>query len=286
MRWLIPFSDIHSGHKLGLLNPATVLEEEDQQGDVRAWTPKLGAYQEYLWALFMRNAEAAATTIGEDRAVVICNGDVTQGMRYQDLWVSTRLSDQIEIAVWNLQALLEAVPQVDVLRICVGTPSHEFGMGSAPRLVAKQLAVMFPKVDIKVVSHGLLDIDGVTVDYAHHGPGASRRHWLEGNEARFYLRDIMQREIKAGRPVPRLVVRSHVHTYVRETLRDEDRGKRVISDLLVTPAWCGMGDFAVQVTRSNYIVRHGLVLLGLEQGALRTEISMIETNDVRTKEIV
>ena len=285
MRWILLFSDIHSGHRLGLLNPETTLEEQDAEGRIVTYHPQLSAYQQHLWGLFTQNLEQVRGIVGEDEIVAISNGDITQGVRYPDLWVSTRMSDQVDIALWTMRALLK-LAQIKVLRLCVGTASHEFGEGSAPRLVINALKPEFPSVDIKVVQHGLLWVDGVSIDYAHHGPGASQRHWLQGNTARFYLRDLMQREIKAGRPVPRIVVRSHVHTHVRETLRDEDRGELVISDLFITPSWCGMGDYAVQVTRSNYLVTHGMVLLGVEEGELRVEHSLVATTDVRTEEVV
>ena len=44
-------SDKHGGHKLGLLNPRTILEDEDSKGNLIQWTPDLQSFQQYLWGL-------------------------------------------------------------------------------------------------------------------------------------------------------------------------------------------------------------------------------------------
>jgi len=81
------------------------------------------------------------------------------------------------------------------------------------------ITIIFKNKDIKMCQHGLLDIDGVTIDYAHHGPFPGSRSWLKGNIARYYLRDLMMREIMNGNSPPKLVVRAHYHTPVEEYLK-------------------------------------------------------------------
>lgn len=48
---LLVFSDTHGNHKLGLLNPKTVLYDETEEGELIPYTPRLTASQQYLWKL-------------------------------------------------------------------------------------------------------------------------------------------------------------------------------------------------------------------------------------------
>ena len=83
---------------------------------------------------------------------VIHNGDLTQGSKYQDELVSTRLSDQIIMATDCLRAIA-AIKNVKALRIVSGTPSHDFGEASAAELVADRLANEFKDKSILSTDH-------------------------------------------------------------------------------------------------------------------------------------
>lgn len=281
--YVLVLSDWHCGHRLGLMPPDVVLYHEDEQGNPAAFTPKQTRYQEYLWELLERTLTQVSEIVGKRRLLLIVNGDITQGQKYPNLWVSTRVSDQIEIAQATASYLVKRLPQIKTVRLAFGTPSHEFGEASSPRLLWRYLESTFPKLDVKAVSHGLATIGGVGFDYAHHGPGASQRVWLNGNQARFYLRDILMTDLLAGRVPPRVVVRSHVHTYIRETLEVSSAGGYVTGDIFVTPSWCGMGDHAIQVTRSVSGITHGAVLFEAHRGSFR-HYPLIESQDVRHRE--
>ena len=51
-RLLVVLSDLHCGHRLGLLAPGTELLEIDEKGRATAWVPSLGPVQQYLWELY------------------------------------------------------------------------------------------------------------------------------------------------------------------------------------------------------------------------------------------
>jgi len=281
--YVLVLSDWHCGHRLGLMPPDVVLFHEDEQGNPAPWTPQQTKYQEYLWDLLERTLTQVSEKVGKRRLTLIVNGDVTQGQKYPNLWVSTRMSDQIEIAQATTEYILKRLPQIKTVRLAFGTASHEFGEASSPRLLWKYLVAKYPKLDVKAVSHGLATIGGVGFDYAHHGPGASRRIWLNGNEARYYLRDILLGDLLAGRIPPRVVIRSHVHTYLHETLEVPGDKGYITGEIFVTPSWCGMGDHAVQVTRSVAGVTHGAVLFEICNGMFQHH-QLIESRDVRHRE--
>ena len=60
------FSDTHGGHKLGLMNPAVELFDEDEAGEFAPWTPEPTAMQRYLWALYTDCIRRVTEIAGED----------------------------------------------------------------------------------------------------------------------------------------------------------------------------------------------------------------------------
>lgn len=252
-------NDLHSGHKLGLLSPKTILYEENEAGEMKPYTPALTESQVYLWELYTGHVKEAIRYADGCPLFLLVNGDITQGIKHPGHWVSTRLADQILIAVANLEPWFEYA-NLSHVRISIGTAAHNFGIGSAEMLVGQILAERYPAVDVRVANHGLMTIKdeqgAVVFDYAHHGPGKGIRNWLYGNTARYYLRDLMQRDILAGRVPPRVVERAHAHVKLHEILETGD----YISDLFVVPSYCMMDDYAVQVTKSVEGLTHGMLV--------------------------
>ncbi len=277
-------SDTHGGHKLGLLNPETVLYEENEVGDLIPYTPALTATQEYLWKAYTDDMAEVYVWANGDPLVLIHNGDATQGLRYIDHLVSTRLADQIEIGVMNLRPWFEHAG-VTVARMTKGTGSHVLGEGSSEILIGQQLAALYPDVDVQVVYHGLLDVDGVELDYAHHGPYPGSRAWLKGNVARYDLRSLMLNELSAGKVPARVMLRSHYHEWIPpETLGMEFLGETYWSTLVLTPSYCGLGAHGHQATRSTARQTHGMVAIEVLDGRLGEIRPFKRTLDLRTKE--
>lgn len=223
-RILVALSDIHCGNQLGLLNPETVLEREDAEGKLEQWSPALTRTQEYLWALYQSHIRQVVELAAGDDVVVLVNGDITQGMKYLTLLVSTVPLDQLIIARDCLKPWL-AYSNVQVMRLVRGTASHVYGEGSSERVMARWLQDIFPLRDIRSLYHGLVDVGGVVVDYAHHGPGPGIRDWTQGNQLRYYLKSLVATEVKRGREPARLVIRGHYHRFWPETIHEEIRGQ-------------------------------------------------------------
>lgn len=274
----VTLNDIHSGSKLGLLNPLTVLYEEDEKGDMKPYYPALTASQEYLWELYTGHVEEATRFADGCEVLLNVNGDITQGVKHPGHWVSNRLSDQMTIAAYNLEPWF-SYPNLKHVRISIGTNAHNFGIGSAEMIVGQILAARHPEVDVKIANHYLIGYEGVTFDVAHHGPGKGIRNWLYGNVARFYLRDLMDRDIKAGRRPPDVVERAHVHTKIHEYLENGD----YVSELFTVPSYCMMDDFGVQVTKSLEGLTHGLLMHEVDSGKHDHEW-LTKTLDIRLRE--
>lgn len=207
-RVLVFFSDSHGGHKLGLMNPDVVLYEEDEEGNYSPWTPSPTAVQRYLWHDLYLPAIAEITKFaGEDRVYLFHVGDLTQGKAYTDQLVSTRLADQILIAVANMQPWFSAGMNLTTFRLAQGTGSHIFREGSSTILVADRLRAEHKQVDIRSVRQGAATVGRMRVDYAHHGPSAGIREWTEGNQLRYYAKSKVIGDVMRNKKPPRLIVR-------------------------------------------------------------------------------
>jgi hypothetical protein len=274
-------SDTHGGHKLGLLKPGITLYEEDETGNLSPYTPTLTATQEYLWDCYREDIERVIALADGDRIVVFHCGDLTQGDKYKQQLVSTRMADQVIIAVENLGEWT-AIPNVDTIRLAVGTGSHIFSESSSPVLVSEILRGRWDG-DLRVVKHGLPTLDGIEIDYAHHGPSIGIRIWTEGNQLRYYLKSLMLRALTGGRPPPRWVFRGHFHEYWRETVNLRSGDAWYHSDIVLLPSYCGMGEYGRQATRSKYQLSNGLVALEIEDGHNRLH-PFERTVDLRTRE--
>ena len=187
-----------------------------------------------------------------DLVDVIHLGDIIQGLRFIDGLNQSRFADQIAIASAN-GAPWWIWPNINSVTVVSGTGVHEGGEGSAGELVA----TLWQAAGIQ---HGLLDIDGVLIDVAHHGPAAGIREWTRGNIARLYLLDRMMTDD----PPARVYLRAHRHEPVWAT---QHRGD-VTADLLVTPAYQLPSAYVRQVAQSPSAAVCGLIALEVTDGQL------------------
>jgi hypothetical protein len=208
-------------------------------------------------------------------------GDLTQGDTYPHQLVSTRMADQILIAAANMREWVQH-DNVDALRLVAGTGSHIFREGSSTVLVSEML--QSDEVDVGVIGHGLADVRGIKIDYAHHGPSIGIRRWTEGNQLRYYLKSLMLEEITHGDLPPRLVFRAHFHELWRETVRLRLGNEWLVADIILLPSYCGMGEYGRQATRSKNVISNGLVAVEIEDGDLVQIHNFERQVDLRTEE--
>lgn len=279
---LVVLSDPHGGHRHGLMSPDTILEETDQDGNKFDYHPPLAPIQKYLWEQYMGWIGEVKKIAGTDPLYVAINGDITCGNKYPQLMVSTREADQFIIAMANFIPLYELKPRA--VRIIKGTGAHVFNMGTSEIVVTEMLKARYPNIDTAVKDHGLFNIEGVDVDVSHHGPPPGSRKWLEGNEARYYLRSAMLDEITAGKVPPRIYYRAHYHQEVEETVIVKGNGHRYKSTLIITPSLAFIDNHARQSVRSPARITHGMSVAEIVDGELLRNIPLSRTIDIRSKE--
>ena len=274
-------SDMHSGHQLALLNPQTELYDETPMGDIVPYRPQPSASQKYLWELYTNCIQQTVDLAGGDNIYLVSLGDETQGDKHKDQLVSDRITDQFIIAADNLDPWF-GLKNLKMVRLTAGTGAHSFVLGGSTVAVSSLLKNKYPKHDIKMAYHGLIEIDGFTLDYSHHGPHPGSRAWLKGNTARFYLRDLMMRAFMQGLVPPKLIARGHYHTPVMETL--EVNGYE--SKLMILPSLTMMNEHARQATRSAHEISNGTAAVEVIRGELHKIHMFTQTLDIRTKEVI
>ena len=277
---LAVIADTHGGAKQGLMPPDVQLLD-DTGPEPRTWTPSPTAIQTWLWECYQNDMASVTELAGKSKIVLVHNGDLTWGVRYPECAVSGRAADQYSIALANLEPWY-ALRNLSKVVLVQGTGSHEFGEGSSPIVVGGELSKRYKKVSTICTRHGLLDVDGAPVDVAHHGPTPGGRSWLTGNQLRYYTRSVMLDDILCGKQPPVAILRAHYHTGIRETVREGG----YTCEAFVLPSFCGMTHYAVQVTRSAYLLSCGLVALEFVDGVLRGVYPFWRSVDLRQKEAV
>lgn len=278
-RYLALFADTHCGHKHGLLNPETTLYQT-RNGEEVPYKPNPTATQKVLWKEYSKNFDKMVEWADGNEIIPIMAGDATNGNKHPAGNISDSIADQIVIARDCLMPWLE-LSNVEHFRLIVGTQAHSFGASSSEKLLTDILRMSGK--DVKFIGHTLLDVDGVKIDTAHHGPSSGIRAWLHGNSARYYLTDRMYEEIQMGNDPPELYVRAHYHEYVKET-RNIFGKKMWESNLVVLPSYCGLTEFARQVTRSVTRITFGTIGVEITDGRLTDIRPFIKTFDLRGRE--
>jgi len=279
---VLAISDTHGGHKLGLLNPETTLERKTEKGKIQKYTPELHESQKFLWESLQKFIKETKKLAEKDHIAIIHDGDLAQGNVFPREQISTRISDQVLIAAYNMYYLIDQLKPVS-LSMAKGTGSHEFGEGSSVLLVEEILRNKYPHLKINSTYHAKDNFWGSIIDYAHHGASPGKRWWLKGNECRYYLRDIMEKEIHLNKVPANVYLRGHYHTYVKEILEIEDYTSMMIN----LPGFCMLGDYGTQITKSEFILQIGVVALEIINGQIYNTHKFMEVLDLRSeKEIL
>jgi hypothetical protein len=280
---LLFVADEHAGNRLGLMNPDVVLFRQDETGELVEWKPPLGALQSKLWAWFKADVAAVAELAGNDEIVYVHQGDVVQGTKHRNLQVGDREANQLLIAVANQEPILR-LPNVEQARFVAGTAAHD-GIGASRCVeVVQVLKMQYPAVQFKVLYHGVLNVDGFRVDYAHHGPHPGSRYWLDGNALNWYVRDQVTQDLVRRRDPPRAFTRAHQHAYRHIVYCATVDGEEQRFDGVLLPSWCGMQDYAYKVTRSAPWQAFGMVALEVVGGELVSVHPFVHELDLRTEE--
>ena len=263
--------------------PPDVQLLDDTGPELRTWTPPSTSIQQWTWPLYAQGIDDIFALADKSSVTLVQGGDLTQGNKHNSGAVSTRLADQYAIALAALEPWYQRRNLKKVF-LTEGTECHEWEEGSAPIMIGAELTRRYRKVQTLTARHWLLDADGTPIDIAHHGPGQSKRAWLEGDELRRYAKNILMAEALAGRQTPQVIARGHVHRGI-EPERVRIPGGHVC-EAVVCPSVCGMSPYAQKVTQSQYILTCGLAAAEVVNGEVIKVHTFWHDLDLRTKAAV
>lgn len=283
---VVVLSDPHADYKFGLLPPDLKLPRLDESSEIipdEYWIPKQSSTQEQLWEWYINDRDEVLKLIGKDEMYLLCMGDVIQGnILPRQLLNSSILSDQLLIAK---EVLSEYAKYANGGRFCKGTSVHNHGQGSSETVVARELSERYNK-DFKAWHHMILDLYGIRFDIAHHGPGNGKRKWLEGNELRLYIKDIMMREIMFGNKPPDIILRGHYHDRILEVVHQHVKDKTYKTFGAICPAYAlFMDDYTLKVTKSKSYMTVGVLVVEIINGRIKDIYDdWVHTVDIRRYE--
>jgi len=282
---VIVTSDEHAGHRLGLCNPNAVLPADNEVGRPEPAKPQLGPFQKLLWEYRVEQIEQAKAFAGNDPIILKNLGDMTHGRKHTDGLMTNRLADQVLIARANAMHIVEALKPTHVY-MSAGTNAHTFGDAGSETLIAGFLKDKFPDLAVELFYHGLVDIDGVQIDYKHHGPGPGIRDWTRGNQVLYHLKDLIYRQRSLGEQPARIYLSGHYHSFVWITHHQEWDGELLTYDYITLPSYCGLGSYGHQATRSVQYQDFGLLAIEIVDGEVGRIKPIKKRLDIRSRSTV
>jgi hypothetical protein len=100
------------------------------------------------------------------------------------------------------------------------------------------------------------------------------------------MKSLIQDEIDLGNTPPDLIIRGHFHEYIEEYYVKKFMGQRYKVEMCIVPSYCGIDDHARQITKSKYVLEHGMVAYEIVDGKILDTVPLMNTIDIRTKEII
>ena len=287
---IIARGDTQSGHAGGLLNPETVVPTVDLDKNGKKVVSgyedvKPNPVQRRMWQWTQADLKEVRKLAGNDEIVFIEMGDMTQGNVFKDDLAEASLSKQVWISFYNSKPWLD-LPNVRRMRAVKGTGVHVWGEGSTETILTFMLQKEYPKKDIRISDHYLLNIDGFILDISHHGPGAGMRNWTRGNAFELYVKSILLDDLNALRIPPHVILRAHKHEFTYAHAIHQVNGRVWELPGFIVPPQCFIGSHAQKVMNSPSTMGVGTLALELINGKLYQWHALTHYVDLRTEEVL
>ena len=256
-------SDHHVGSTVGLCPPVVYLDDGGEYTPNRLQKEAWKFWEKEFWPTVWRRAKSRKT-------ILVFNGDMIDGDHHatNQIW-SKSLFDQTRVAT---DIFVPHTEKADATYVVRGTAAHVQPSGTADETIAQKIKARRADgllVGARSVYHLMLNVYGIEMNIAHHGPNPGRRLWTYGNELRSYTRTIvLDGLISRGNgiqaKVPDCLVRSHVHHRVSEVCKDY--GHTCYS--FITPAWQWKTEYAHRVVSHEDIADVGGLIIDIDDGEI------------------
>ncbi len=255
MKCFIVISDQHAGHKQGLVNPDSKLEE-----DVPI---PLYPIPESLWNITEGVRDWVNENCKKYDKWLINLGETTQGSCYKDDLLTAEMHMQFKWAGEAMHPFLD-MKGMKGARFLQATGWHEYGDGSSSKLMTEMLKAKYTKLDIKQMNQSRMLVDDVLFEWTHHGSATSKRKYLEGNAAFLDAKDRIINHIVEGKKCPDLSITAHTHKPSMAKASILSNGEYVNNTQIITPPMCGAGAYSRKVANPDiyYIGMHVILTNG------------------------
>lgn len=204
-------SDQHAGSTVALCPERIAL---DDGGAYHASKVQRWIWERWL-AYWQRVAEVQRCVGGELWQVF--NGDAVEGHHHRNTHVIAN-NPNAQALVWTEAVRVPLALKPSRLFMVRGTEAHVGSEGSAEERIAEGLRrdkrpiVGDPETGTASWWHLRMQVQGLLLDFAHHGRTGQREHTRASN-ATLHAHDIFLSHVKNGERPPDLCIRSHFHRF-------------------------------------------------------------------------
>jgi len=246
----IVISDTHTGHKNGLVNPDSELED--------GVPVPLYPVPESLWDIVITAADFVQKNCKKEDVHLIHMGETVQGNKYTDSLLTAEMSLQFKLAKDTLKPFI--TKNLKSIRFLQATSWHEYGDGSASKLM-RELIKAKHQIDVKQMNQSRVKVGDLLFEWTHHGSATSKRYYLQANSAFLDAKDRVMFHNAEKIRCPDITFTAHTHKPSKATASILSEGEYVSNTQVITPPMCGPGAYSRKVANpSIYYVGCHVVL--------------------------
>ena len=255
-------SDQHCGGTTALCPPQVSLDDGGHYTASKA--------QRWLWQGWHTYWDRVEALRDQHKAklVAVFNGDMTDGDHHGTTQILSG-NPTAQAAVVNEVMSVPYALAPDHFLFIRGTEAHVGKSAAFEERIALGLkkdgrpVIMDTETGTARHWHKAIDIDGVTIDFTHHGR-MGQRPWTRGNTVNLTAFQIWTEHHLAGRTPPHLAVRSHMHQYW-------DTANAYPTRVIQTASWQLATAFVHKVVAESSLADVGGLILMVRDGVLSVE---------------
>lgn len=247
----IETSDQHINSRLGLCAPVV---KYDGGGKYEH-----SERQSIIWKYWLDFC--SRITRSNNEKVFVLDGDIFDFDPISQQRISSNPADILKIGLATLEPLLSINGYKFIVR---GTEHHTGSSGWLEEMFAEHIgAEKCPETGDHSWWHLRQNIEGVNFDISHHITIGSMPH-TKLNKAFSTIYEVRDTCIDAGYPVPDIIFRAHVHTFI-----DTEHANKK-TRLIITPSWQAKTAYGFK-RATNKINEHGGTITRINNGKFEIE---------------
>lgn len=250
-------TDTHCGSTLGLIRPEPYQLEDGGTYHPNRTQKLIGKKWEQDWRRVGELRQGGRLIIGHA-------GDAIEGAHHDMRQVvTTNLAQQKTIHIECMEWGLKLAGGADKLYYIAGTYNHA---GTAESEIGRDLDAEPSIPDSRDDKHDgryswyhlRLDVDGIILDIAHHGPRPGSRVWSTENALMNTIKSKYFSELKNHKPVTRYWITAHLHQDVYAPVCN---GTKIVTEGFILPAYQAITEYSNRVA---HVASIGMLIIVIE----------------------